>query len=68
MPPASLLFPWRAWMHHPWLRSGATWTVVALVAVPPLAVTMSDGSSATVETSAVVFAVYFAVAWPYCTA
>ena len=63
LPAPSLLFPWRAWVAHPQLRSWTTWLFVALVAVPPLAYTLMPDRSTDMTTPATVFAFYFATAW-----
>jgi RsiW-degrading membrane proteinase PrsW (M82 family) len=63
LPAPSILFPWRAWLAHPRLRSWTTWLLVALVAVPPLAVTLVPPGSTDAGVSAAAFAAYFALAW-----
>jgi RsiW-degrading membrane proteinase PrsW (M82 family) len=63
LPAPSILFPWRAWLAHPQLRSWTTWLFVALVAVPPLALSLTSSRSTDVGTAAAAFAFYFAAAW-----
>jgi RsiW-degrading membrane proteinase PrsW (M82 family) len=63
LPAPSILFPWRAWLAHPRLRSWTTWLFVALVAVPPLAITLVPPEPADAGASAAAFAAYFALAW-----
>jgi RsiW-degrading membrane proteinase PrsW (M82 family) len=63
LPDPSTLFPWRAWTRDPALRSWTTWLFVALVAVPPLALTLLPTNGDDVQVPASVFAAYFATAW-----
>ncbi|MEQ3537277.1 PrsW family glutamic-type intramembrane protease [Pseudonocardia tropica] len=64
LPDVSVLFPWRAWTRHPWFRSWTTWVFVALIAAPPLAVSMSTTPSGDGDDLArAAFACYFGVAW-----
>jgi RsiW-degrading membrane proteinase PrsW (M82 family) len=62
LPDLAVLFPVGAWLRHPALRSWTTWLVVALVAVPPLALVVFRGASG-VGGQATMFAGYFAAAW-----
>lgn len=62
LPDLSVLFPFRAWLHHPALRAWTTWLFVALVATPPMALVMFPGHSDVLGV-AIMFAAYFAVAW-----
>ena len=62
LPDLSVLFPFRAWLHHPALRAWTTWLFVALVATPPMALAMFPKTS-DLTGVAVMFAAYFAVAW-----
>lgn len=62
LPDLAVLFPFRAWLRHPGLRTWTTWLFVALVAVPPAALVLfvdADGFTGI----ATVFAAYFAAAW-----
>ncbi len=62
LPDLAVLFPFRAWLRHPALRSATTWLFVALVAVPPAALVVF--AEATDFTGvATLFAAYFAAAW-----
>ncbi|RZT89138.1 RsiW-degrading membrane proteinase PrsW (M82 family) [Pseudonocardia sediminis] len=63
LPAPSVLFPWRAWVAHPLLRSWTTWLFVALVAVPPLGLSLTSSRSTDLLTAAAAFAFYFAAAW-----
>jgi hypothetical protein len=63
MPAPAILFPWRAWLAHPLLRSWTTWLFVVLVAVPPLAFTLLPTRGTDVAMPVTVFAFYFAAAW-----
>ncbi|MDT7707745.1 MAG: protease PrsW [Pseudonocardiales bacterium] len=63
LPAPAILFPWRAWLAHPLLRAWTTWLFVALVTVPPLALTLLPDRSTDIATPATVFAFYFAAAW-----
>ena len=63
LPAPSLLFPWEAWLSHPRLRSWTTWLFVALVAVPPLAITLVPADATNANAAATAFAAYFALAW-----
>jgi RsiW-degrading membrane proteinase PrsW (M82 family) len=60
LPDLTVLFPFRAWLRHPALRTWTTWLFVALVAVPPAALALFRNAEAT---QATVFSVYFAAAW-----
>lgn len=61
LPDVGLLFPIRAWVRHPFLRTWTTWLFVALALVPVLAGVLPVGSDGTDQ--AWVFAAYFAAAW-----
>lgn len=62
LPDLSVLFPWRAWTRHPVFRSWTTWVFVALVAVPPLALSTGTGPSGDAAATTA-FGFYFAAAW-----
>ncbi|MHC1560531.1 PrsW family glutamic-type intramembrane protease [Actinomycetospora sp. C-140] len=61
LPDLATLIPWRAWLHHPALRTGPVALVVALVVVPPLGLLLAEGHH--LEPAVVLFAAYFAAAW-----
>ncbi|MFP5019232.1 PrsW family glutamic-type intramembrane protease [Pseudonocardia phyllosphaerae] len=58
----SVLFPFRAWLRNPQFRNPVTWGFVALLAVPPFAMSL-ETSSGDEGLSKAVFGIYFAVAW-----
>jgi protease PrsW len=60
LPDLGTLIPWRAWLHHPALRTGSVAVVLALVVVPPLGLRLADRD---LDTAVVLFAAYFAAAW-----
>ena len=60
LPDLKFLFPIKTWWTHPMLRTPATWLVVALVAVPPIAYMINQNDT---KTAVEILAVYFAVAW-----
>jgi len=60
LPDLGTLVPWRAWLHHPALRTGSVAVVLVLVVVPPLGLRLADRD---LDTAVVLFAAYFAAAW-----
>jgi len=60
LPDLATLVPWRAWLHHPALRTGPVAVVLALVVLPPLGLRLAQTH---LEDAVVLFAAYFAAAW-----
>ncbi|GLZ46933.1 hypothetical protein Acsp06_31180 [Actinomycetospora sp. NBRC 106375] len=61
LPDLATLIPWRAWLHHPALRTGPVALVVALMVVPPVGFLLVQDHR--LEQAVVLFAGYFAAAW-----
>ncbi|GAA4809435.1 hypothetical protein GCM10023200_54040 [Actinomycetospora chlora] len=60
VPDLATLVPWRAWLHHPALRTAPVVLVLALIVVPPLGLRLAADH---LDAAVLLFAAYFGAAW-----